>query len=77
MLFRSTLAAFADHGVLSTRPMWDSYPAARDHLDALRRLGIDYAEVTDLLEREGLTKFTKSWDELGRTVAKELHATAK
>ena len=33
-------------------------------LDALEGLGISYADVTALLEREGVDKFEKSWGEL-------------
>ena len=41
-------------------------------LDRLERLGIGYDEVTDLLEREGVDKFEKSWTELVQTVSDEL-----
>jgi hypothetical protein len=34
--------------------------------------GIDFDDVTDYLERDGLDKFEKSWSELGATVAAEL-----
>jgi len=70
----STLAAFADHGEVAGDTVRGTYPAARAHLDALERLGIGYQEVTDTLEREGLAKFERSWDELGHTVSHELHS---
>jgi len=70
----STLAAFADHGEVAGDTVRGTYPAARAHLDALERLGIGYREVTDTLEREGLAKFERSWDELGHTVSHELHS---
>jgi len=73
----TTLAAFADHGTLAGDTVHGSYPAARAHLDSLKRLGIDYQQVTESLEREGLTKFEHSWDELGGTVAHELHAAGR
>ncbi|MET0133548.1 MAG: transaldolase [Kibdelosporangium sp.] len=73
----ATLAAFADHGTVPADAVQGSYAAARAHLDTLERLGIEYQDVTDTLEREGLAKFEKSWDELGRTVGNELHATAR
>jgi transaldolase len=41
-------------------------------LDQLERLGISYAEVTELLEKEGLEKFEASWTELQATVSDEL-----
>jgi transaldolase len=70
----TTLAAFADHGVVRGDTIRDGYPAAHDHFTALERLGINYQQVTDTLERQGVEKFEKSWDELGNTVSKELHA---
>lgn len=42
--------------------------AANAHLNAVAEQGIDYAEVTELLEREGLDKFLVSWNELLETV---------
>jgi transaldolase len=74
---RTTLAAFADHGVVSGDTVHGTYPAARAHLDALERLGISYRDVTDTLEREGLSKFQSSWDELGTTVSTELRSTTR
>ena len=70
----TTLEAFADHGVVTGDTVHDGYPAASEHFGALDRLGIDYQEVTDVLERQGIDKFQKSWDELGATVSRELHA---
>jgi transaldolase len=73
----TTLAAFADHGTIIPDAVQGGYSAARAHFDTLERLGIDYQDVTDTLEREGLAKFEKSWDELGHTVGRELHATTR
>jgi transaldolase len=72
---RATLEAFADHGVLTGESITTTYTAAQDHLDALWRIGVDFDNVTETLEREGLSKFEKSWDELGRTVSHELRTT--
>jgi hypothetical protein len=49
-----------------------SYAASRQVLDELAAAGIDFDDVTDYLERDGLAKFEKSWSELGATVAAEL-----
>ena len=49
-----------------------SYDAARDFLGHLAAAGIDFGEVTEFLERDGLAKFEKSWSELGATIAAEL-----
>jgi transaldolase len=68
----STLAAFADHGEVRGDTVRGGYRAAIVHLDTLEILGIGYREVTDTLERDGVTKFEQSWDELEHTVAGEL-----
>ncbi|MEU4674644.1 transaldolase [Amycolatopsis sp. NPDC023774] len=73
----STLAAFADHGSVPADSIRGTYAAARAHLDALEKLGISYQDVTDVLERKGVTKFVNSWDELGRTVSDELPASTR
>jgi transaldolase len=72
---RKTLDAYADHGTLDAAPIETSYPAAAAHLDALAETGIDFDDVTDTLERDGLATFENSWTELADTVAGELHAT--
>ncbi|MFJ4788737.1 transaldolase [Streptomyces sp. NPDC088794] len=69
----STLAAYADHGALALHsPAADDYAAAREHFAALARIGVDFADVTDTLEREGLAKFEASWAELGDSVRREM-----
>lgn len=68
----ATLDAFADHGQVNGDTITGTYQAAREHLDRLGQMGIDYDEVTSLLETQGLTKFEASWDELSATVAAEL-----
>jgi transaldolase len=67
-----TLEAFADHGQVSPDTITGSYDAARDFLGDLAAAGIDFGEVTEFLERDGLAKFEKSWSELGATIAAEL-----
>src|SRR3984885_11146328 len=67
-----TLEAFADHGQVSADTITGSYAAARRFLDQLAASGVDFDDVTEQLEREGLAKFEKSWSELGATVAAEL-----
>jgi transaldolase len=68
----STLEAVADHGVVTGDTVRGGYDEAAATLDALERLGIGYADVTDQLEREGVEKFQKSWEELLTTVSDEL-----
>ncbi|MFE7169718.1 transaldolase [Streptomyces sp. NPDC057616] len=69
----STLAAFADHGTSSLHPPTaEDHAATLEHFAALERVGVDFADVTDGLEREGLAKFEKSWAELSATVSREM-----
>lgn len=67
-----TLDAVAEHGEIAGDTVRGRYAEATATLDALARLGIGYAEVVDLLEREGVQKFEKSWAELLDTVDDEL-----
>ena len=67
-----TLDAVADHGEITGDTVRGRYAEATAVLDALARLGIGYADVVDLLEREGVDKFEKSWAELLTTVDDEL-----
>jgi transaldolase len=65
----ATLEAFADHGQVSGDTMAGGYDGSRACLDRLAAAGIDFDDVTEYLERDGLAKFEKSWSELGATVA--------
>ncbi|MBK6018017.1 transaldolase [Streptomyces sp. MBT53] len=70
-----TLAAYADHGRLPhDAPVADHHAAALAHFAALQRVGVDFTDVTDTLEREGLAKFDKSWAELNARVSQEMGA---
>jgi transaldolase len=58
-----TIKAFQDHGRVAETLTRDVEGARRLFLD-LRAAGIDYDDVTDTLEREGVQKFSDSFDEL-------------
>jgi transaldolase len=68
-----TLLAVADHGVIPSDSITPNYAAAQGVLDGLASLGIDFDEVAHKLEREGVSKFVDSWNELLATVEKALH----
>jgi transaldolase len=68
----ATLEAFADHGRVTGNTISGRYDDARHMLERLAAAGVDFADVTGQLEREGLTKFEKSWNELSATIAAEL-----
>jgi transaldolase len=59
-----TLRAVADHGILRGDTIRGYYAEARQVLDRLAELGIDYDDVVQVLEDEGVEKFETSWNEL-------------
>jgi transaldolase len=58
-----TLEAYQDHGDPQVR-LDKGVDEARRVFDDLAAAGIDYEDVTDTLEREGVEKFADSFDEL-------------
>src|SRR6266550_4783531 len=58
-----TIRAFQNHGKVA-ETLTQGVDEARKLLDGLRRAGIDYDDVTDTLEREGVQKFSDSFAEL-------------
>ncbi len=63
-----TMDAFADHGEVRGDTVRDSYADAHEVMSQLEKVGIDYDDVIAVLEKEGVEKFVKSWDELVETV---------
>lgn len=59
----ATIEAFADHGKL-TRSVDAGVEAAQETWRALAHIGVDLDDVGDKLEREGVSSFQKSFDEL-------------
>jgi transaldolase len=60
---RETVEAFLDHGNV-TRTLDGDIEGARGVLQAFADAGIDYDDVVNTLEREGVEKFAKSFREL-------------
>ena len=58
-----TIEAFQDHGTAELT-LEREVDAARKLFDDLAAAGIDYQDVTETLEREGVQKFADSFDEL-------------
>jgi transaldolase len=69
-----TMEATFDHAPLHGDAVTGSYAAAQKVLDDLAALGVDYDDVTALLEKEGVDKFIVSWNELLDTVTAALEA---
>ncbi|UOR03080.1 transaldolase [Leucobacter allii] len=73
----ATLRAYADHGETRGDTISGTFLEANQLLNDIDAQGIDYAEVTALLEREGLEKFDASWTQLQDTVARALAEAAE
>ena len=58
-----TIEAFQEHGVVADT-LEEGLDDARELFAALERAGVDYGDVTDTLEREGVQKFSDSFEEL-------------
>ncbi|WES65582.1 transaldolase [Microbacter sp. GSS18] len=63
-----TLEATFDHGVVEGDTVTANYGDAHAHFDALASIGVDFADVTQVLEDEGVDKFIASWHDLQNTV---------
>lgn len=70
----ATLHAFADHGRVDGDTVTHEYRESDALLNELDGLGIDYVQVTEQLEIEGLQKFDASWSQLLETVSAALRA---
>jgi transaldolase len=67
-----TLLAFADHGEVPGDTVTGRAAEAQQVFDELTAVGIDIDDVYEVLEREGVEKFDKSWAELLDTVKGQL-----
>jgi len=70
-----TVKAFMDHGEVA-RTIDDDVDRARRTLQAFADAGVDYDDVVQTLEREGVDKFTDSGHELIESVASNLKGAA-
>ncbi len=68
----TTLEAVADHGVVRGDTVTTTYAEAQQVLDDLKAAGIDYDDVVEQLEVEGVSKFEDSWSELIASVQEQL-----
>jgi transaldolase len=58
-----TIKAYQDHGDPQPR-LQSGLDEAKALLEELKQAGVDYDDVTDTLEREGVEKFSDSFDHL-------------
>jgi transaldolase len=69
-----TLEATFDHGVVTGDTITGGYEEARAVFAGLADLGIDFTDVTQVLEDEGVAKFIDSWHDLLTQVREGLEA---
>ena len=67
-----TMNAVADHGEIRGDTVRGRHVEARKVLDDLAAIGVAYDDVIEVLEREGVDKFEKSWMQLLDAVEAEL-----
>jgi transaldolase len=72
----ATLRAVEDHGVVPQDSIRDRYDEAEAVLRELGEVGVDYDDVVDTLEREGIATFEESWATLAERLAERLTAGA-
>jgi transaldolase len=68
----ATLDAVADHGVIRGDTITTMYEEAQQTLDRLAALGIDYDDVVQTLEDEGVKKFEDAWAALTEQITSAL-----
>jgi len=73
----ATLRAMADHGVVRGDTVRPGHHDAAEVMTALAEIGVDYDDVVDKLERDGLTTFQASWAALAETVEHKLAAARR
>ncbi|MDR2294205.1 MAG: transaldolase [Microbacterium sp.] len=69
-----TLEATFAEGVVTGDTITPNIPAAHDVVARLAAVGVDFADVTQLLEDEGVSKFIASWQDLKSTVQTALES---
>ena len=67
-----TLEATFDHGEITGDTVTGNYADAHRTFDELAAVGVDIADVTQVLEDEGVAKFIAAWQDLKQTVAAAL-----
>lgn len=70
-----TIEAVAAHGDVRSDAVRGHYDEAEQTFADLARVGVDLADVTDVLEDRGVSAFTQSWEGLLQAVAARLAGT--
>ena len=64
--------AVANHGEIPNNSITGTYEDTRRVLNDLAAVGIDYDDVKQTLEDEGVTAFDASWDQMATPVREAL-----
>jgi transaldolase len=72
----ATLEATGDHGEVTGDTISGTYAQAKAEIDALAGVGVDYDDVVQVLEDEGVEKFEASWNDLLKSTEAELKRLA-
>lgn len=59
-----TLNQVRDHGIVRGDTITPAIPGSRAHFDSLSSAGVDFADVVEFLEKDGVKKFADAWQEL-------------
>ncbi|CAM5693434.1 putative Transaldolase [Streptomyces afghaniensis 772] [Streptomyces afghaniensis] len=70
----ATLRAVADHGRIPADSVRAHYDDAQRVLDGLRAVGVDYDDLVQTLEDEGVSKFDTGWQQLAEQLAETLRS---
>jgi transaldolase len=68
----ATMRAVADHGQVPADSIREHYDQARQVIDTLQHMGIDFGDVMQGLEDDAVTKFDDAWQQLGDQLAAAL-----
>jgi transaldolase len=71
-----TIEAFQDHGEVGGNTVLEGVDDAKRLFEQLAEAGVDYDDVTDTLEAEGVQKFADSFDEIVESIRAKRGALA-
>jgi transaldolase len=71
-----TIRAFQDHGEVRGDTVLEGVDDAQALLQKLAEAGVDYDDVTDTLEQEGVQKFCDSFDQIVESIREKRSALA-
>lgn len=71
-----TIKAFQEHGEVRGDTVLEGIDEAQALLQQLAEAGVDYGDVTDTLEAEGVQKFSDSFDQIAESIGAKRNALA-